>query len=65
MRNAPEAINQGFEVEMLWLPSDRLTLGGNYSYTSAEYSKELVDPLGNRGIYQQYHRSDRYQEYGC
>lgn len=50
VRNAPEAINQGFEVEVLWLPSDRLTLGGNYSYTSAEYSMELVDPLGNRGI---------------
>ncbi len=35
--NAPEATNSGFEIELLWLPTDRLTIGGNYSYTKTEY----------------------------
>jgi iron complex outermembrane receptor protein len=43
--NAPEARNFGIEVEATWLSSDALTLGGNYSYSSAEYSADywLVD----------------------
>ena len=37
VQNAPKAINAGFEIETLWLATDKLTLGGNYSYTRTKY----------------------------
>ena len=40
--NAPKARNSGFEIEATWLPTDAITLGGNYSYTIAEYSAKYV-----------------------
>ena len=40
VQNANKAINNGFEVESLWLPTDALTLGGNYSYTEAYYDED-------------------------
>ena len=36
----------GIEAEVLWLATDQLTLGGNFSYTPNEYTKDLtiLDP---------------------
>ena len=39
---APGAEIQGFEVEILWLATDNMTLGGNYSYTPSEYTETLL-----------------------
>ena len=51
MRNAPAAINQGFEIETLWLATDALQLGLSYSYSDATYTQELIDPItGGIGI---------------
>ena len=43
VRNHPGAINQGLELEVLWLATNELTLGGNYSYSDATYDGEFVD----------------------
>ena len=40
--NGPEAETRGFEVEGLWLATEQLTLGMNYSYTNSEYTDEYV-----------------------
>ena len=40
--NGPEAETRGFELEGLWLATDQLTLGMNYSYTNSEYVEEYV-----------------------
>ena len=40
VQNADEATNSGFEVEGLWLPTERLTVGGNYSYTDTAYDSD-------------------------
>ncbi|MDZ7684867.1 MAG: TonB-dependent receptor [Gammaproteobacteria bacterium] len=42
---APSAEMKGFELEVTWLTTDRLTLGGNFSYTDSEYDEsfEIVD----------------------
>jgi iron complex outermembrane recepter protein len=40
VQNAPEARNAGFELEAVWLPTDVITLGGNYSYTHTEYTAD-------------------------
>jgi iron complex outermembrane receptor protein len=56
VQNAPEATNWGFEVETVWLATERLTFGGNYSYTHAEYDKfaavNIKDPnnIGQQGL---------------
>ncbi|MEX0942592.1 MAG: TonB-dependent receptor [Pseudomonadales bacterium] len=51
VRGHPKAVNQGFEFEGLWLLTDELTLGANYSYTDAKYDAELVDTeTGSLGI---------------
>jgi outer membrane receptor protein involved in Fe transport len=42
--NGPDAETIGFEFDVLWLATDSLTLGLNYSYTDTEYVDEL-DPL--------------------
>jgi outer membrane receptor protein involved in Fe transport len=43
---APGGEVLGAEAEFLWLATDALTLGGNFSYTPNEYSKDLtiLDP---------------------
>lgn len=38
--NAPRAINSGFEVEALWLATDTVTVGGNYSLTKTKYDAD-------------------------
>jgi len=51
VRNMESARNKGFELEYLWAATDALTIGYNYSYTSAKYTSELVDPeTGTRGL---------------
>ena len=39
---APGAEVMGAEAEFLWLATDSLTLGGNFSYTPNEYTKDLL-----------------------
>ena len=39
---APGAEVQGFEVEILWLATDNITLGGNYSYTPNKFTESLL-----------------------
>ncbi len=41
----PSAEMIGWDTEVLWLATDRLTLGGNFSYTHSEYTHdtEVVD----------------------
>jgi iron complex outermembrane receptor protein len=39
---APGAEVMGIEAEVLWLATDQLTLGGNFSYTPNEYTKDLM-----------------------
>jgi len=43
---APGAEIMGMEAEVLWLATDGLTLGGNFSFTPSEYTKDLniLDP---------------------
>ena len=45
---APGAEITGMEAELTWLATDRLTVGGNFSYTPNEYSEDLfiLDPAG-------------------
>ena len=51
VQNAPSARTIGGELEGLWLATDNLTIGVNYSFTDAEYNEELVEPLtGTRGV---------------
>ena len=38
---APGAEIWGIEAEALWLATDRWTIGGNFSYTPSEYTKDL------------------------
>ena len=40
--NGPEAETRGFEFEGLWLATEQLTLGLNYSYTDSEYVEDYV-----------------------
>ena len=44
---APGAEIKGIEAELTWLATDRLTLGGNFSYTPNKYTEDLVmlDPV--------------------
>jgi outer membrane receptor protein involved in Fe transport len=35
--NIPKAVNKGFELDGIFLATDDLTVGGNYSYTISEY----------------------------
>jgi outer membrane receptor protein involved in Fe transport len=39
---APGGEVMGVEAEVLWLATDALTLGGNFSYTPNEYTKDLM-----------------------
>jgi outer membrane receptor protein involved in Fe transport len=38
---APGAEIYGIEAEALWLATDRITLGGNFSFTPSEYTEDL------------------------
>ena len=58
--NAPAARTYGTEIDVLWLVTDNLTLGGTYSYSNARYDGELpadaqvVDrnnPYAPEGVY--------------
>ena len=40
VQNANGVINRGFEIETLWLTTENLTLGGNYSLTDAFYDED-------------------------
>jgi iron complex outermembrane receptor protein len=40
VQNADGVVNRGFEVEALWLTTEHLTLGGNYSWTDAFYDED-------------------------
>ena len=40
--NAPSARTIGWEGEVLWLATDQLTVGGNWSYTNAEYDESFL-----------------------
>ena len=39
---APGAEVTGFEIELLWLATDALTLGGNFSWTDSEYTESFL-----------------------
>ena len=45
---APGAEIKGIEAELTWLATDRLTVGGSFSYTPNEYTEDLfmIDPAG-------------------
>ena len=45
----PEAETEGFEFEVIYMPQPNWIIGGNYSYTDARYSEELIDAFGNVG----------------
>ena len=40
VQNAKRATNQGFEIEVLWLPTDEFTIGANGSLTRTEYASD-------------------------
>lgn len=42
VRNAGSAENQGFEIEVLWYPTESLTIGGNASWTETEYNDDII-----------------------
>lgn len=53
---APGAEVNGLEVEVLWLATERLTLGGNMSYTDSEYTESFLiidgaDPTTPAALY--------------
>ena len=45
--NGPDVDTIGFEVDVLWLATDNITIGANYSYTQSEYQgdsdKQIID----------------------
>ena len=54
---APGAEVSGAELEVLWLATDYLTLGGNFSYTHSEYTESFIvvdgsDPTIRGDIYE-------------
>jgi outer membrane receptor protein involved in Fe transport len=63
--NGPDVQTIGFETDVLWLATDNITLGFNYSYTEATYQdgagdKLIIDntnPLAPEGIYTPEERS--------
>jgi iron complex outermembrane receptor protein len=61
---APGAEVTGFEIELLWLATDALTLGGNFSYTDSEYTEDFfvvdgADPSVPGSIYDAATENDR------
>ena len=41
VENVPDAEVYGFELDLFWLATDRLALGGNYSFTHSEYTSDI------------------------
>jgi iron complex outermembrane recepter protein len=41
VQNADEAQNRGIEVELIWLPTDSWTIGGNGSWSDTEYKSDF------------------------
>ncbi len=46
----PEADTNGIEMDFIYTPTADLLIGGNASYTDAQYSEEYVQPTGNVGV---------------
>ena len=46
----PEADTSGVEVDFIYAPNADLLIGGNASYTDANYSKEYIQPTGHVGV---------------
>ncbi len=40
--NIPKIKNLGFEIDGMWLATDHITIGGNYSYTISEYNSTFL-----------------------
>jgi iron complex outermembrane receptor protein len=64
---APGADVSGLELEVLWLATDALTLGGNMSLTSTEYTGSFIvidgaDPTIPGAIYTSENNADRAQD---
>jgi len=64
---APGADVSGFELEVLWLATDALTLGGNLSLTKTEYTGSFIvidgaDPSIPGAIYTSENNADRAQD---
>jgi outer membrane receptor protein involved in Fe transport len=54
--NIPEAVNKGFEIDGMYLVTDDLTIGGNYSFTKSEYDAPFTffnedDPRYPRNVF--------------
>lgn len=61
---APGAQMKGFEFEALWLATDQLTIGGNYSFTDSEYTESFIvidgsDPTIPGAVYGSVNPKDR------
>lgn len=49
--NAPKAKVDGGSIQLEWLATDSLTLGGNFSYTDSRYVSEVTNPsTGQPGV---------------
>ncbi len=64
---APGAEVRGFEVEVLWLPTPALTIGGNMSITQSEYTESFViidgaDPTVPQVLYTLANNADRARD---
>ena len=40
--NIPKIKNIGFEMDLMWLATDNITIGGNYGYTISEYNDTFI-----------------------
>ena len=64
---APGAEVFGAELELLWLATDNLTLGGNFSYTDTEYTESFLvvdgaDPTIPGALYNGLNNGDRVRD---
>ena len=64
---APGAEIKGFEFEVLWLATESVTLGGNFSFTDAEYNKTFLivdgaDPTTPGALYDEFSNPDRRRD---
>ena len=46
----PEADTNGVEMDFIYSPSNGFLIGGNASYTDAQYSEEYIQPTGLPGV---------------
>lgn len=64
---APGAEVKGIEFEAMWLATDSLTLGGNFSFTDSEYTESFfvvdgADPTIPTSIYDATNEADRRRD---